>query len=560
MTATSDRPRKHALGLAAALVVWGIVLLRVVHAYGPETEINDLPYSSDTAIPVLMANDDRPFSPHNFYYYGADRFGAWAWVLPALIHRHTGLWWTAHGLFVLQASWVFLGAIVIGALCPRDRYAVPLIYLLVLCLQHDGRYILFELSQVYAWIVTSLLLTWLALRRLFRVEPPPARARWLARGGLLASLLLTLWSSVATTPYVAGLLGLEALRARLDETAGRRWWHVCLAWAVGLFATALLVEHYVRRLYGEHSLRHLQQAFRWQPSIDRGFLLQNLRTHLASLAAMSWFPLYVVALLALVSLIGWCLLRLARGQGARIASLRTVLGDDSALFAAGVVGIATLNFCLVVLVDHVRYNQYDTRYLAIAHQLAPVGSLVACYLVVERGLAHLRPRAGRALLAAGVVVLLLAMPERRPSPQFQDVKRVATDLARKAPGDVLMGGYWQTYVFTSLQPQGTMTPVPVNANRTAWTIDALAQAPEVVVEYVQTPLGGGDRPPASITQHGHTFRLVVPRFHVDGGYAFALYEKGDVEGDARFPFSDGFERGGTGGWSRDAGSSLPAPR
>ena len=175
-------------------------------------------------------------------------------------------------------------------------------------------------------------------------------------------------------------------------------------------------------------------------------------------------------------------------------------------------------------------------------------------------MARWRPRAGRALLAAGAVVLLLAMPSRRPSPQFQNVKRVATDLARKAPGGVLMGGYWQTYVFTSLQPQDTMTPVPVTSNRTAWTIDALAQTEEVVVEYLQSPLGVDGRPPRNLTQYGHTLRLVVPRFHVDGGYAFALYEKGGVESNVRFPFSDGFERGGTGRWSREAGGSLTSPR
>ena len=148
--------------------------------------------------------------------------------------------------------------------------------------------------------------------------------------------------------------------------------------------------------------------------------------------------------------------------------------------------------------------------------------------------------------------------------QFQGVKRVAADLARKAPGGVLMGGYWQTYVFTSLQPRNTMTPVPVSSNRTAWTIGALAQATEVVVEYGQSPIGGGARPPRSITPYGYTLRLVAPRFHVDGGYAFALYERvgarGDLEGDVSLPFSDGFERGGTGRWSREAGGSLTEPR
>jgi hypothetical protein len=556
VTATTDRPRRPEPGLVAALLVWGIVLLRVIHAFGPETEINDLPYNSDAAIPVLMANDDRPFSLSSLYYYDAERFGAWAWLLPAWVHRHTGWWWTDSMLFVIQTSWVFVGVLAIGALCPRDCYAIPLIYLLVLCLQKDSRFLLFEISQVYAWIVTSLLLAWLCLRRLFRVEALRARGRherWLVRTLLLAALLLTLWSSTSAAPYLTALLFLEAFRAWLAKPVdGGRRWVAGAAWAAGLFATALLVDKYVRGLYLEHNLRNYQQDSHWYVSIDYGFLGENLRRHLETVAAMSWFPLYVVGVLALLGLVSWCLLGFARSGRAELeARARSVLGDDGVLFALGALAIATLSFVLVVLVDHVRRNEYDPRFLTLTFQFAPVAGLTAVYLAVERGARRRWRRAGLALVSVGVAVLLLAMPDRRPAPSYQVVQRIAEELARKSPGGVLVGGYWQTYVFTSLQTRNTMTPVPVESLRTPWTIDALRGADEVVVEYLASGLDGIGSPPRRLDVYGHSLRLRNPRFHEEAGYAFALYAKSDTP----LLLRDGFERGDTLGWSRSAGAS-----
>jgi hypothetical protein len=633
---SADRPQR--LFLAAAWVVWILVLLRVLHAFGPDTGFNDAPYNSDTAIPVLMANDDRPFSPYSLYYWAADRFGAWQYLLPALIHRRTGLWWTEQMVFVLHASWALLGVVVAGALSRRDRYAIPVIYLLVLCLHSESRYLFFELGQVYAWIATSLLLVWLGLRRLFDLEAQPGRWRWAVRAGLLAAMLLALLSSFTVVPYLAALLGLEALRGWLKRPAGGRW-HLDLAWAGGLFATALLVERSVRRLYNQCSLEHLQHGMGWQPSFDRGFLVQNARRHLDSLAAMSWFPLYVVAALVPLVLLGWCLAarggapvgcvgsavgpyarrasggdagsiaeraqhrrrphaaptalgagvcgrwlrwasctmsphrvrrprlasgrrspraasrglhhgllwRVARRRDAGLASVRSLLGDDGLLFAVGAVGIAVLNLVLVILVDHVRLSHYDTRFLSIAYQFAPVGALMTLYSTVERGLGRRQRRTGAVLVATGLLVLFLAMPERRPSPQYETVKRIAADLARKAPGAVLVGGYWETYVFASLQPLDTMTPVPLASNRTPWTVAALAAAEEVIVEYRATRLGGErGSPPERIAPYGHSLRLKDASWHVDSGYAFALYGK-----PGGFPpFRDGFESGDSGRWSR----------
>jgi hypothetical protein len=199
----------------------------------------------------------------------------------------------------------------------------------------------------------------------------------------------------------------------------------------------------------------------------------------------------------------------------------------------------------------VRHNLYDPRYLTPTHQLAPAGALVALYVALERGLRRFRPRVELAVVAVAAAALLVATPGRVPSRQYESMKQIAVELSRIAPGSVLVGGYWETYVFVSLQPRGTMIPVPIQSNRTPWTIEALAAAEEVVVEFGRSEQGGSERPMQRISPYGHELRLARHDLLARDGYAFALYRK-HVGGVLS---RDGFEGGDTLGWSRSAGST-----
>ncbi len=517
--------------LVAAAVGWALLLLQVSRAFGPETAINEIPYSSDSAIPVLMVNTGTPFSPESFYYYGTDRWGAWAFLLPALVHRLTGLWWTPHMLFVLLASWILLGAYLAGALAPRDRHALSLIYVLVLCLQKDARYSLFEISQVYAWILTSILLTWLCLRRLFDRGRSPGRPAWGRRAGLLGAMLLALLSSIAAAPLVAAILGLEAARARLR---GREDWRSTLGWAAGLFSTALAVEELFRWACDHLVFLRFGQRLRWLYSLDAGFLAQNLSRHIRQLASQSWSALYVVPPLAISLFAAWWLYRVLAGRAPEAPRLQAALADDTVVFACGTFGLALLNLLFAVGLDHVRLSGYDPKFLAIAQLLAPVSGLTILYLAVVRPFEKSRWHVQAALVALGVVVLILGMPHRRLSPQYENLERIARDLAAKAPGGVLMGGYWETYVFASLQPKQTMTPVPVYVLRTPWTLETARKAARIVVEYRHSGLGRAGSPPEHLRPYGVPLRLEQARWYVDGEYAFALYANESVHG-ARAP-------------------------
>ncbi len=88
-----------------------------------------------------------------------------------------------------------------------------------------------------------------------------------------------------------------------------------------------------------------------------------------------------------------------------------------------------------------------------------------------------------------------------------------------------MGGYWETYVFVSLQPHNAMTPVPLEGHevRTPWTPEQVRQAEYVIIEYRHSWLGKPGSPPQHLYQYDSSLRLLEPGWYENGEYAFALY-------------------------------------
>ena len=198
----------------AIVAGWLYFLMRAIATFGPASDINNITFNSDSAIPVLMANDQRPITIFNFYYYCADRWGGWPFLPMQMAERIAGYHWTADSIFAVQAAWLFVGALAIAGLSRRDGVIAGLVYLIALCLHRDAHYLIFELSQVYAWQTTAMLLGWWALRRFFDRRLPSGEGRdaWSQWAWLLAAFgfsYLAIWSSVASVLFLYLLLALE---------------------------------------------------------------------------------------------------------------------------------------------------------------------------------------------------------------------------------------------------------------------------------------------------------------------------------------------------------------
>lgn len=528
--------RKKALRTSAALALWAFFLWRAILAFGPSTDINNVAFNSDSAIPVLMSNDERPITVFNLYYYGSDRWGAWPFLLTQLARRATGYRWTDQSLFALETLWLFVGALVFAGLAGRDAGAAALAFLLALCLHTESRLQIFELSQLYAWQTGALLFGWYGLRRLFESyartagkRPALKRAAWLFL--VFASSFLAVWSSQASALFLFCLLHLEALRARLKSREQERAGGAALKpYLLGFsaVAVAVLLEQLQKWNYHRHALKHYGQDFTTHFSLDTGHLAQNLAAQFAHLGKLAWWPLYLLPTLGLLALVGGFAYAYFTRRAGLLGKLRAALAEDALIVAAGAYAIAASNFSLAVLVDHVRLNFYDDRFLTLTNLFGPASGLLTLYLLVKfvaarspRLSAYARP----AFLLAGTILLALAFPAPSYSLQYDLNRETARELARKAPRGLLMGGYWETYVFAGLQPEDTMTAVPAEGYevRMPWTKAEARRAGQIIFAHKRAQPWAAVTAAERLEQYGSSLRLVDPKWYENEWYVFALY-------------------------------------
>lgn len=523
----------------AALVVWAFVLFKTVQTFRPSGGTNSLTWSSDSAIVVLMANDDRPITVFNFYYYCADRWGAWQFVLAQGFRRATGFTWTPDSVLVMQATWVLAGAWALAGLCRRDWAIAGIAYLVAACLHREGRLMLFELSQIYGWQITGMVFAWLGVRRIFdRALTPPLAAPAMA-GWVLFTIvfgLLATWSSVASIPTLAVLCVIEAVRAsaRARSSSGAngsvlRALSIGSGFAIAAVGIAAAGERAIKNWYHRWSIAHYGQDFQTHFGIDYGHLMDSLGHMLRHIAGLSWWLLYALPLVAIVVLaVSWIVAIVTRRTSLR-DRVAAVLADDTAMAALGAYAIAVVNFTLAVLVDHVRLNDYDDRYLVLTNTFGPIAGILTLFLAIRWLVRAPAVRAGvqPVFVFAGVVLLAVGFPARTPSLHYPVREQIARTLVERSPGGVLLGGYWETYVFTALQPpERAMTPVTWEGfSRTPWTPAAVRKAREVIVVYAKT---SGSRGPSldlpqTLTQHGATLTLADPHWIENDDYQFGRY-------------------------------------
>ncbi|HWS99277.1 MAG TPA: hypothetical protein VN256_03320 [Pyrinomonadaceae bacterium] len=527
--------RRKAIFTFLLLALWLFFLWRATLVYGPATDVNNVPYNSDSAIPVLMSNEERPVTIFNLYYYGTDRWGAWPFLLTQLVHRATGYRWTDQSLFVVQVFWLFVGALVAFGLGGRDGLAAALAYLVALCLHTESRLQIFELSQLYAWQTGALLFAWYGLRRFYESYPLPAekraglwRAAWLAL--TLFFSFLAVWSSRASIIFLFIILHLEVLRAwgkGREKLEGRRLLRPYLL-GFATVAAAALLETVQKLNYHRHGLKHYGQDFATQFHLDTGHLSQNLATQFAHISKLAWWPLYVLPALGLLALVGcFAYAYFARRKGL-LDKLRAALAEDTLILAAGAYAIAAVNFTLTVLVDHVRINIYDDRFLTLTNLFGPLSGLLTVSLLIKLAAgrsAHLGSYARLAFPLIMAVLLAVKFPPVIHAPAYDLIKEGADEMVRRVPRAVIIGTYWETYVFPSLQGDNPMMAVPMEGHevRMPWTKAEVRRAREVIYAQRRDMPWTAVKVPERLEQYGASLRLIDPKWFENGWYVFALY-------------------------------------
>jgi hypothetical protein len=569
--------RRATLCAALALVAFVATLARSAQVFAPDS-IYVQPFNSDSALPVLMANDPV------IDIFRQDQIGAYPFLFCQLVRKVTGFVWTETSIYLLQVCWLFLGALAVHALGRRTRFVAPALFLAVLCLHPTVSHYVFVLNQRYAWQITPLLFAWLAFRRLCArlfdaqyISPTatdaPALASPRARLSLSAFAsfvfsFLAVWTSPMSAPMLAVYLALELARARIsaadailssnelrggqtardDPRPARLTLARLLACAAPL-ASAVVFEQLLKAAYHRHALKHFGTDYRTPTQVDWGHLSENLRAQLANLTQTPAWWLVIPALVAAPFVIFLLLRQLFHARTRQSSNLRSAVALhfalegarlDASLLMLGSLAVALLNFASAFLFLWIRLNAYGGRYLALTHLCGAFAGLVALFLALTL---HPRIYSARriifpALALACALVLAIKFPPRVRNPVYDELREVAAGLAEKNPRAVLLGGYWDTYVLAALRPRDALTPVPAEDQllRTPWTAHTLGDAAEVVVVHHNFPYSGGVEvpgpymtfgdghdPPPVLHQYGATLRLETSRWYERDGFVFSLY-------------------------------------
>ncbi len=472
------------------------------------------PFHSDAAIPVLMANESHWDLFHAFYF-GQARFGAWPFFLAHWLFSLQPQGVTPQQLHAFSTAFLALGAPAAMLLCPAAPGLAALAYALSV-LVPESRAPLFG-GQPYAYQLPLLLWAWWVLRRLWSAEGPNTRAGWWALAAALC--WLSTWLSPLSGPLLLALSLLEGFsaEARWGSRPTQRWLvHLLPA------ASAMAFEAALRWAYHLYVRAHYQRDFRMALRLDSDNLWANAMRVWTRLAT-PWGLVSAVVLSASVVLVVAGRLR-AGGTVRRPSGLeRTLLGTFL---------LAALSLAALVLVRHVRENGFSERYFVPARVFAAWGCLLAlCVWVPSR----LRGRAQ--LLAVLVATLALGglsawvVPRAGANPDYARLRATAQRLAALAPGELLLDGYWGTYVFAALAPPGQLLPLPRDGelNRIPALEARLPLADEVVVGHRDFLDAQAAEEPRWLFQYGVLLERTAPSFLSDGVDRFSRYRPTPVQ-------------------------------
>ena len=528
-----ERAGPRVLATAVALIAFAMIAARATQVLGPDSPHVPL-YNSDCAVPVLMCQADR-WSFFDIYYYGQDRFGAWPFFTLRAVSQLFGFHATPQHLHVWLTVWLLGGAFVMGALGRGLRVLAAGLYLFVLLSRPDVRFISFELAQVYPWQMTALLLAWWSLRQGNSVVidlagfPPPLRVAVLLRVRTFLLAFLAIWSNTVSGPLLVLLAGAEAVRARLVAPRLFSLRRFLGRWGEGvlLAGAAFALEAILRSRYHRFSKVHFGQRYSTNLGVDWPYLGQNARAVMETLWTSHTLPFFALGTVGAIA----AAVFLWRTWRARAPREEPLL--EGAVLLLSTWGLAVAHVPLLILINHVRLNDYSGRYFLPVFLFGSFSGALAVALGIgllpglERWRSRLLPASG----VLGIAVGAWALPPPQVHPEFPELQATATRLAQLKPGAPLLGGYWETYVFASLQPEGTLLPVPHEDSyqRTRWWADELKNHSEIIVEHSDFLAAGlAETPEPWMFQYQTLLHLEHPRWLRGAGRTFSLYRNANA--------------------------------
>lgn len=512
----------------------GPVMIKAIQLYHPSSDFVAR-FNSDNAIATYLINDSV-WDWFRLYFFGMDRHGVWPYLIPRLIHAQTGYvfdvieTYRIHAVGYLTISFVsayflsrFYGALVASLLIG------------VITLAPMAVYDIFQTCTPFAWQTGAMLGTWALARKIFaasglsfssHAQLPPGKISpgWYL--GFFVTFYCAVWSSLVSAPLLyAVLLGEWGVRAYYQGKI--RTSISPLKRLAGVSLAAIVLERGLNQLYHRYSQAQWNRSYTTDTTIDWGNFVGNAQGMLETYMKSSWWPFGLAGLvllgpllLAMIYLIGEKRRSRSLEHHEEVLSLFTL--------SLGCFAIAMGNFVITFLSAWVRLSQYNSRYLAPTMVFMPFGVLLILLALLFYVLKTRKSRLGLTAIGAFLIPLGIyqALPQPRDNDSYAETRRAAKTLAEKAPGAIVLGGYWGTYLLPAAYPEGDLVPLPHDrdVNRMPWLIDELKQRKTVILSHFPGGFVSFDDPPETLHQHGYLLRLEQKAWLSQGPFHFTLYK------------------------------------
>ena len=399
--------------------------------------------------------------PFVLYYPGQDRFGMWPFLAARWMHLGTPEAFQAFSVLALCSAAIPLARLLGGSAVAVLTLLAPIV------LNHLVSWNLFQAGQPYLWQSVALCWAWWACRA--AIDSGTSRAGWAAAAGLTLASVLAIWASPLSIPALLGVVALEMLRVR-------RW---RAPEGIAAVAAAALLEARLRGLFYRYVQGAFAQRFITPLRVDVGHFTSNLASVANALHGHDvLLPLGLGGALALLP-----------------RSNRTERCGQWILLWLSVCTLPAL-----IVIGHFRMNGFSARYFTLPAYWATAAAVSGAVSLVARLAGRARP--------AALLVLLLALAVTVPaSPRdpLAPLRREAAELTGPEPR-VLLGSYWDVYLWASLAPKGSLLPVPVEGeyNRFPGLIRELRAGREALAPCAV------DGPDGTAEQYGALLRRTGP--------------------------------------------------
>ncbi|MDD9950652.1 MAG: hypothetical protein OXT67_03710 [Zetaproteobacteria bacterium] len=505
--------------------------MKIVGLYHPESGFV-AEWNSDNAIAVLYVND-TVYDIFRFYFFGMDRYGPWIYLIPRLWHQFTGHIFDAWEVYSIHA-FSYLALTLVGAYMLHRRWGVVTASLAVavISLNLAAVYEIFQTCTPFAVQMSACFVAWACGRRLLdqyglswdgtERQPEPRKVWWLC---FTLFFFFAVWASLVSAILLLACLGCEWLvrcvwqRLSLQESLQRGV--LLLAPVLGVIA----IERWCNRAYNRYTMQAWGKSFETVKDMDWGRMYGNFHAMTHTYLKSSWWGFGVLALILVGVLLAHIFTVLAQDKARRLQHAQAM---DWCMLSWGALCMGGLNFVITGMSTWVRMSLYNTRYLAPTMVFVPFGVLAA---LVGLMLLWVKGEKRRWVVSTCVAVLApvlvyFQLPAARPGNSFRETREAAALVAEKAPGSIILGGYWGTYLFPAALPEAQLVALPDerDTNRMPWMQKALQTTRSVVVSHFHYDKVSFDHPLEQFTQYGHRFELRQQKFISHGRYHFTLYE------------------------------------